>query len=293
VRSTLLIGLFVALTVAGIGSEPSFGTPSEMVGERAVLDTLACLDTLHVTDSVRMMLTMSVSAQDPARKIPRGFEDLLVAKVRAYLTDKPSYRLRMLSGWAPCDTIAHKCAAAVPTIEANAYATARANGELSRISVVDFGLPSALADSLHSALGQLSTEKAWTFSSAGDSIPLFIRVGAAQNPDTVPASRHLFLATVPRYDLAYTEPAWPNKAKAPRYPSSAERAQVGDSIAVEFTILADGTVAPQSVDVRSGHYVEFLRSVFDRMATSRYEPARVGSCAVASRSRQVFLFKIP
>lgn len=68
---------------------------------------------------------------------------------------------------------------------------------------------------------------------------------------------------------------------------------MADSVTLTFSILSDGTVAPQSVDLQVYHYTDFIRSVFERLATMRYVPGRIGTCPVTTWEKQSFIFRVP
>jgi TonB family protein len=86
---------------------------------------------------------------------------------------------------------------------------------------------------------------------------------------------------------------YPEKTKPPAYPHVAELRGAEDVVSVSFTVLEDGSVAPESVDLEKAHYRDFIESVFTSLATTRYSPARIGSCPVASWVQQSFHFKVP
>jgi hypothetical protein len=258
-----------------------------------VRDTVACLDTLHATDSVTAVIKMTVKSQNSKAKLPPDFDGLFVQEFRSRLKVPSNLPLSVMEGWTPCDSAGHKCAGGVLMIGSQAYATAHRDGAVSRIAVVDFALTPALADTVRAVLQMMAKEKAVPFFGGPDSIPLDISIHTEQRPDTVPVWRHLFRATIPHYASQFSSAEWPKNAKAPRYPSIAERSLIPDSVALTFSILSDGTVAPQSVDLQAAHYTDFVRAVFDRIATMRYLPGRIGSCPVATWEAQTFLFKIP
>jgi hypothetical protein len=259
----------------------------------ALRDTVGCLDTLHATDSVTAVIKMTVKPQDSKTKLPPDFEGLFVQEFRSRLKVPSNLPLSVMEGWTPCDSKSHKCAGGVLMIGSQAYATAHHDGAVSRIAVVDFALTPALADTVRVVLQMMAKDKAFPFFSGPDSIPLDISIHAEQRPDTVPVWRHLFRASIPHYASQFSPAEWPKDAKGPRYPFIAERSRVPDSVALTFSILSDGTVAPQSVDLQAAHYTDFVRAVFDRIATMRYVPGRIGSCPVATWEAQTFLFKIP
>jgi len=258
-----------------------------------VRDTVGCLDTLHATDSVTAVIKMTVKPQDSKTKLPPDFDGLFVQEFRSRLKVPSNLPLSVMEGWSPCDSKSHKCAGGVLMIGSQAYATAHRDGAVSRIAVIDFALTPALADTVRVVLQMMARDKAVPFFGGPDSIPLDISIHTEQRPDTVPVWRHLFRATIPHYASQYSSAEWPKNAKAPKYPSIAERSLVPDSVALTFSILSDGTVAPQSVDLQAAHYTDFVRAVFDRLATMRYVPGRIGSCPVATWDAQTFLFKIP
>ena len=270
-------------------SEPDRAQPAP----RAVRDTVGCLDTLHATDSVAAVIKMTVKPQDSKTRLPPDFDGLFVQEFRSRLKVPSNLPLSVVQGWAPCDSVRHTCAGGVLMLGSQAYATAHSDGAVSRIVVIDLALTPALADTVRIVLLRMANDKAVPFFNGPDSIPLDISIHVEQHPDTVPVWRHLFRAKIPHYASQFSPAEWPKNARGPKYPSIAERSGVPDSIALTFSILSDGTVAPQSVDLRAAHYTDFVRAVFDRIATVRYVPGRIGSCPVATWEMQTFLFKIP
>jgi hypothetical protein len=236
---------------------------------------------------------MSVNPQDPKAKLPRDFEGLFVQEVSSRLKVQGKLALGVMLGWRPCSPN-HDCVGGVLAFGSHAYATAHPTGALSRISVIDFTMTPPFSESVRAVLEKIGQEKmSPPFLDTSDSIPLRISIGVEQNFDTVPPYRRLFRVNLPHYNLPFTYAKWPKNAKGPKYPLVAEGSGIEDSVDLTLTILADGTVSPQSVDVHAGHYREFVQAVFERLATARYLPARVGSCAVATWGRQTFMFKRP
>lgn len=269
-------------------------TSSPAVPRSIGRDTTACLDTLHASDSVSAVVTIRVRPQDPKTTLPPDFEGLFAQEIGSRLRGPRSLHLSVMVGWNQCSSGSPGCTGGVLTLGSQAYATAHSTGALSRIGVLDFSLTSALSDSLRTVLERIGQEKmSPPFFNGKDSIPLKISIGVQQHFDTVPPYRRLFRVNLPHYNLPFTGAEWPKDAKAPKYPSIAESRGVGDSVAVTFTVLADGTVPPESIEVLAGRYIEFIRAVFERLATARYLPARIGGCPVASRGFQSFAFKVP
>ena len=281
--------LLVAVITAGA---THFTPPSLMSESQAVADTVGCLDTLQAKDSISAVVTMSVRPQDRKIKLPPDFEGLFVQEFRSRLKIPKHLVLSVVTGWPPCDSASHSCDGGALTLGSKARATAHPGGTLSRIIVVDFAMVPDLSDSVRALLQKLSDEKLVPFFTAPDSIPLDIFIHVEPNPDTVPAFRHLVRAAVPHYGLRFKEADWPKRTRGPKYPSIAERAGVEDSVDLTFTILSDGTVAPQTVAVNAGHYRDFIRAVFDMLATIHYVPARIGSCPVSTSATQRFIFRL-
>jgi TonB family protein len=77
------------------------------------------------------------------------------------------------------------------------------------------------------------------------------------------------------------------------YPFAARLAGVEDSVTLAFIVDADGAIATESLELVSANYRDFVTSVVDALGRTRYHPAHLGDCAVATRMRQRFLFKVP
>jgi hypothetical protein len=293
-QSMTIVAVLIAPIVASAATRSTSGSPP--AASRTVAgDTTSCLDTLHASDSVSAVVTMSVRARDAKTTLPPDFEGLLVQEISSRLKAPRSLLLGVIAGWDQCDATGHHgCKGAAMTFGSSAYATAHPTGELSRIGVIDLSLTPTFADTVRAVLEKIGKEKmSPPFYDGRDSIPLRISIGVQQYPDTIQAHRPLFRISIPHYKLPFTFAEWPKNAKPPKYPSVAESRGVGDTVAVTFTILADGRVDPQSIDVQAGHYSDFVQSVFDHLATVRYLPAHLGGCSVAMRGGQSFGFNVP
>jgi TonB family protein len=256
----------------------------------SVSDTVGCLDTLRPTDSISAVVKMSVKSRDPEITLPPDFEGLLVQEFRSRLKLPANLPLGVMHGWSSCDTILGKCSAGALVLGSQAYVTAHNNGTVSRTVVIDYNVTPALSDSVAAVLTRIGEEKLMPFFAQPDSIPIDIAINIEQHPDSIPAFRQLFRAVIPRFDLGFTFGDFPRTARPPIYPSKAERSGIGDTVKVSFTILADGTIAPRSVDVQKAHYREFVEAVLELLGRIRYIPARIGGCAVASHAQQQFIF---
>lgn len=290
-RTKRFVVLAILLAPMTVGGAAHFTSPYAASARDAVRDSTGCLETLKAGDSVSAIVTMSVRPQDGKVALPSDFEGLFVQEFRSRLKVPHNLPLSVMIGWAPCDSTARHCGSGVLMLAARAYVVAHSTGTLSRIGVVDLSLTPEFSDSVRAALERVGDEKLSPFLNAADSVPLEISIGVQLHSDTVPPGRHLFRVTVPRYALPFTSADWPKNTMGPKYPSNAEMNGIGDTVIVTFTILPDGTVAPRSVDVRKGHYADFIRSVVERLLTTRYLPARIGSCAVATWQPQTFIFK--
>lgn len=292
-RSRLLFLAVLLAPVAAVAATHFSAATLPSTRETVVRDTAACLDTLHPSDSVSAVVTMSVRARDAKATLPPDFEGLFVEEIASRLKAPRSLLLGVMAGWNGCDSSGHGCSEAALTFGSAAYATAHAAGGLSRIAVIDASLTPTFADSVRRVLERIGQEKmSPPFFNGRDSIPLKILISVVEHPDTIPAHRRLFRVRIPHYKLPFSFAEWPKHARGPKYPAIAETRHVGDTVVATFTVRADGTVDPQSIDVHAGHYFDFVQAVFDHLAAARYLPAHVGGCRVASRAGQTFTFTI-
>lgn len=236
---------------------------------------------------------MNVAPQDPKAKLPRDFESLFISGFRSMFRVPAKLPLSVVIGVEPCDSLGSRCAAAVLNVGAVAYVTAYDDGTLSDPAVVDVALARGLADSVHSTLERMSRDQAVPWMGHIDSIPLILTLSPEERPDTVPAFRQLFKARVPRYDIPFSYAAMPVAGVDARYPLTARLVGLEDSVTLAFTVESDGTIAPESLDLVSASYRDFVTSVVEALGKTRYHPAHLGDCAVATRMKQRFVFKVP
>lgn len=253
----------------------------------------ACLDTLKATDSVSTVLKMSVESRDTGVALPSDFEGLVVEEFRRAFKAPSRLPLGVVVGIPPCDSLASKCAGATLEVAAIAYATAHNDGRLSDIAVVDASLTPSLADSIASALQAVSKARAGPPTGDAESIHFVMQIGPEENLDTVPALRRVLSAKVPRYDLPFRYATAPAVGVNASYPVIARLAGVGDSVTIAFTVDAQGSVAAESMELVHARYREFVSSVLRALGETRFHPAYLGDCAVATRMKQRFLFQLP
>jgi hypothetical protein len=247
-----------------------------------------CIDTLKAADSLTSLVTLSVAAHDARQPLPPEFESLFAQEFRSRLSLPPNLKLAVLVGEGPCDTL--KCAAAIPTFGVHLYATAHSNGTLSHVVPVDLSLAPDLTKSVRAALQRLSDEQAAPFAGKADEVPIEIWIRASGDPARGRTAVELFSIQVPHYRLPFTRAAWPPELSGPHYPLLAKIAGTGDSLTMNFVVLPDGRVAPESIDLESAHYRDFAHSVAEYLERTHYVPATIGSCRVATRARQSFQF---
>jgi TonB family protein len=290
-----IISLLLFFTVAVPGHKSRLGrSRAESPAHGNKPDTAACLDTLRTSDSITAVVKMSVNPQNKKTKLPKDFEGLVAQEFRSRLKLPPSLPLSVMRGWDSCDTTAvpRTCSSGVLVIETIVYATAHSDGTLSDISVVDLSLTPGFSDSVRSILLQLSKERLIPFFTSPESIPLEIFVGPEDNADSVARERQLFRVTIPRYKLQFKSAGSPRKREFPKYPRNAEMAGIGDTLVLSYTILRNGTVAPNSIDLRSGHYRDFVKPVVTYLTNSTFEPATIGGCRVATWVTRTFMFAV-
>lgn len=236
---------------------------------------------------------MSVASRDTGHALPPGFEDMFVEGFRTHFKAPGNLPLEVVMGLPPCDSLGSRCARAALHIGSVAYATAHNDGKLSDVQVVDAALTPPLTDSVASALSAMSRAAASPPTGDADEIPLVIELAREDAPDSVPALRHVMLAKIPRYDIPFRYATTPAAGVDARFPFTARLAGVGDSVVVAFTVDASGVVAPESVELVRATYSDFVVSVVNALAATRYHPAYLGDCPVATRMKQRFVFRLP
>jgi hypothetical protein len=290
-RHTILILSTFVLALACAGNpQPGRRTSA---ARRSPADTIGCLDTLHASDSITAVVKIVVSSRDSVVLLPAAFESLFAAEFRARFKAPRVMPLSLVMGAPPCDSLGSRCVAGVLDVGAFAYATAHGNGKLSDIAVLDVALTRPFADSVKSALEAMSRESLLPPIGEQDTIPLTVQLRTEQQPDSIPDYRRIFQVKIPRYDLPFTYASMPAAGVEAKFPLAARLAGVGDSVTVAFTVDADGTISPESIELVAASYQDFVSSVADALLRTRYHPARLGDCAVATRMEQRFLFKVP
>ena len=253
----------------------------------------ACLDTLQAADSISTVVKMSVQSIDSAVALPSDFEGLLVDEFRRAFRAPSRLPLSVVMGTPPCDSLGGRCAGGELNVSTVAYATAHGDGKLSDIAVIDASLTPALADSVASALKTVSNLGASPPTGEVQSIHVMMQIGPEENPDTVPALRRILVAKVPHYELPFRYATMPAAGVNPSYPFAARLAGLGDSVTLAFTVEPNGTIAGESMELVQATYRDFISSVLDALGTTRFHPAYLGDCPVATRMTQRFMFKTP
>ena len=238
-------------------------------------------------------MKMNVAPQDPKTTLPRDFENLFVEAFRPHFSVPRKLPLSVVTGVEPCDSVGSRCLGGMLNVGAVAYVTAYSDGTLSDPAIVDVALTQALASNLRSALDSMSENQAVPWMGRIDSLPLVLTLLPEAQPDSVPPSRYMFRAQVPRYDVPFSYAAMPLAGVNARYPASARLVGAGDSVILAFTVEPDGTIAPESIDVVSASYRDFVTSVVNALGNTRYHPAHLGDCPVATRMKQRFVFRAP
>lgn len=240
-----------------------------------------------------MIVRLSLAPQKVDAKLPPDFEELFAEGFRRYFKAPPRLPLSVVMGWEPCDSLGTRCAGGVMSLGTVAYFTARGNGTLSDLLIVDESLAPALAESMRTALTLMARSHDVPWLVSIDSIPLVATLAPDDEPDTTATPRDIFKAKVPRYSVPFAYAAMPATGIDASYPFRASLAGVGDSVTVAFTVRADGVTAPESIDLVAATYGEFVSSVVDALEKTRYHPARLGDCPVATRIKQRFVFRFP
>ena len=289
----LSFGLMLAALYAVVACSSNPSPRTAAAARRPASATLGCLDTLQSSDSITTIVRMTVAAQDSAVPLPRDFEGMFIDGFRSHFTAPKKLPLSVVTGWQPCDSLGSRCASGVLNLSAAIYVTAHNDGTLSDGSVIDETITPALADSLRAALVAMSRAKDVPPVGEAETIALAIKVAPQESADSGRALNYLFKAVVPHYGWPFSSATMPEAGVNASYPLSARLAGVEDSVALAFTVDADGRIAPESIDLVSANYREFVASVVNALVKARYHPAHLGDCAVATRMKQRFVFKAP
>lgn len=282
-----LIAAGLLLGACVIGSRGTANAP----GRRASAGGVGCLDTLHATDSVTRIVKLSISPRDTSLKLPGDFENLFAEEFRRRFRAPAKTPLSVVMGVPPCDSAGSRCAAGVLDIGAVVYATAQNNGKLRDIDVLDVALIPSFVDSVKSVLAAISRESLVPPIGEAETIPLVIQLQSEERPDSVAQYRQILKAKLPTYRIPFRYASMPIAGIDASYPLTARIAGVGDSVTVAFTVAADGMIQPESIELVKASYREFVASVANALLDTRYHPARLGDCAVATRMEQRFLFR--
>jgi hypothetical protein len=256
---------------------------------KPVADAIGCLDTLTAIDTAEALIQVSVASADTGVKLPAGFADLFAETLREHLRPPGKLALSVVMGSEPCDSLGLRCAGGELSVGSRAYVTAYNNGKLSEPAIVDETLTPSLVDSVRVALERMSSGGEVPWLGATDSVPLVVTL--APTTDTAGHSTAVFTARLPVYDDPFTYAVMPRAGVDAKYPFSATVAGVGDTVSLEFTVLADGTVAPESVAIITASYRDFVTNVLDALLKTHYHSAHLGDCTVATRLKQRFVFK--
>ena len=254
---------------------------------------VGCLDSLHANDSLDRILKLTVLSRDSGVRLPAEFQDIFAQEFRSRFSLPSKLALAIVTGVPPCDSLGSRCSAGMLDIGTFAYATAHNDGRLSDIAVIDTDLSPSLADTVASVLKRISNDSLGPPTGEVDSIPLVIHLESDEQSDSVSIYRTIRRLRIPRYDLPFRYASMPAAGVSAKYPFTARLAGVGDSVTVGFTVDAEGFIPASSVMLFKASYRDFVVAVADALLDTRYHPARLGDCAVATRMEQRFLFKLP
>lgn len=267
----------------------------------------ACLDAIPKTALTRVPVYLEAEVSEPAHRVilPGAdvLADLVARRVRARLTadaaglpaGEPVVAWRELDRsvevtvardgdftWrvVPADSLLRPASAPSPAAElvASALAAARAEGER---------LP-------------------WPDGAAGNSIEFRLqfthatpRLGGAVEPARLRVAIPVFSLAVP-----WVKPVAVTRPPKIAYPEKLARAGVTGTIILNYVVGADGRVAPGTLsDVWNSPepyprgadrqaYRDFIATVRRALPAARFEPARMGGCAVPQLVQQPFVFGI-
>ena len=79
---------------------------------------------------------------------------------------------------------------------------------------------------------------------------------------------------------------------APRYPESAKVAGVQARVELQFIVDESGRVPPNSIQVASAAYQEFVESAVNAVRAETFRPAMAGGCPLKMQVEQSVRFTI-
>lgn len=73
---------------------------------------------------------------------------------------------------------------------------------------------------------------------------------------------------------------------------NARHAGVGDSVEIQYVVDADGTARVDLARVIRGRCADVVKAAVSVLPKWRFEPARVGTCAVPVLVQELFVFEM-
>src|SRR3954467_6873040 len=96
---TVSLTAAVALLCSATITEKLSAVESSVADSRSVRDTVNCLDTLTVRDSILALVKMSVKPQEKKVTLPPDFEGYFVQEFRSLLKIPSVLPLAVMTGW--------------------------------------------------------------------------------------------------------------------------------------------------------------------------------------------------
>jgi len=170
--------------------------------------------------------------------------------------------------------------------------TLQSDGRLTNARLVASSLSSSLDTHLLDAVTALDSMHAvppWPEGAGGDSVTLVF--APTTESDSTSVSAPMFISMTPVW-LIERDVSPKEGNPQPRYPAQAFERGIGDEILLAFAVDTSGAARMETVRVVRGTYREFAEAVLDALPNWRFEPARIGGCAVMEYVQMPFAFRM-
>jgi TonB family protein len=295
-------------TLAWLGTVIAFGITSPLFAQNSVTDSARCAAALSAPtpESVTVELHALVSPLDKARKLPDSYGELIAAGLRQMLVlPRPlainTYDPR--AGIARGETSSKQYAAA--TLRSFYLLTLHGDGHVSNVRVLGGLRNGAFDRAIIAALVALDTSRMLPppsgFDAAFDHDTLALRLTitpgfmSASAPAVAPQQAGvtpLFRFRVPIYPIVHDDSRALPDNPYPRYPADMRARGIEGEVMLEFLVLPDGTVDPESMIALRATSPEFLAAVVAVAPRMRFYPVKIAGCAVTMLVQMPFVFAL-
>lgn len=257
-------------------------------------------DSVHVVVTAVAKVDSTLDSRAPA--LPADFLMYVVEAVRTHFTPPAEMTLGVLGSSMPGppttwmhEDLLHgpkpfQGPVSVPSaLRVDAYFTLNAHGTPRDIRVGHSSLNLPLETGIASAIAAIVPDDYGMIPPNADGTRIHLHVDAA--PFDFKTEQPFFATWLPVFRMERPAAA-PGNAALPVYPSNARFAGIGDTVLTRFVIDRSGRAIPGSIDISRLHYRDFMDAVVPVILRTKFRPAVVDGCNVASAVGQAFVFTI-